>query len=315
MVVHFKRLNAFWNWLPAFRAVAETEHLPTASKQLNVTPSALSRTVRLLEEEVGQELFERRGRRLVLSPAGEVMLRVVRRAMRTVHEGLLTLDDARFRGAINISAPGPFVPPLLLPMLGSLSTVHPDLIPSIHAVGGSKVDQAIRQGWLDLALLDAPLPDTGLHVEPLLELKHDVYCSPDHPLATHPNPGELLSEVPFATPLADEHGNTPDAWPIERPRRIGLRVMMMQVAIDAVQHGGFVSVLPELVGVFSNLTALDVSGIPNTTLYMLHRPSLEIHGRVEYVAEQVRESIGAVEARLEKARAARRAERASWGGG
>ena len=41
-----------WNWLPAFRAVAETGNLRLAAERLHVSPSALSRTVRLLEDEI-----------------------------------------------------------------------------------------------------------------------------------------------------------------------------------------------------------------------------------------------------------------------
>ncbi len=54
-----RRVASFWNWLPAFRAVAETEHLPTAAEALFVSPSALSRAIRLLEKDVGQPLFRR----------------------------------------------------------------------------------------------------------------------------------------------------------------------------------------------------------------------------------------------------------------
>ncbi|MEL6182923.1 MAG: hypothetical protein AAFS10_28465, partial [Myxococcota bacterium] len=129
-----------------------------------------------------------------------------------------------------------------------------------------------------------------------------------HPLLTHPEPDRLLSEVPFATPLADSHGNTPDAWPIDRARRIGLRVMMMQVAIDAVQYGGYVAVLPEMVGSAVGLVALDVPGIPTTTLYMVHKPTLE-QGRVEYVAQQMRTITATVSDRLSSDRIARRAAR------
>ena len=75
---HLRRLFRVWNWLPAFRAVAETEHLPTASTVLNVTPSALSRSIKHLEEELGQQLFLRVGRRLELSPAGHELLRALR---------------------------------------------------------------------------------------------------------------------------------------------------------------------------------------------------------------------------------------------
>ena len=67
-------LPAIWNWLPAFRAVAESQHLPTASKILNVTPGALSRSIRQLEDAVGHELFSRVGRNLVLNTDGARLL-------------------------------------------------------------------------------------------------------------------------------------------------------------------------------------------------------------------------------------------------
>ena len=50
-----RRLTTLWSWLPGFRAVAETQHLPTASKQLHVGASALSRTIRLLEEALREK--------------------------------------------------------------------------------------------------------------------------------------------------------------------------------------------------------------------------------------------------------------------
>ena len=78
-----RRLARFWNWLPAFRVTAETAHLPTASEALHISPSALSRTIRLLEEDVGQPLFDRVGRNIALNAAGQRLLAAVRDAMRT----------------------------------------------------------------------------------------------------------------------------------------------------------------------------------------------------------------------------------------
>ena len=49
-----QRLHRFWSWLPAFSAVAETQHLPSAALKLHVSPSALSRTIRLLEDDLGE---------------------------------------------------------------------------------------------------------------------------------------------------------------------------------------------------------------------------------------------------------------------
>jgi LysR family transcriptional activator of nhaA len=57
-----------------FHAIAETGGLTRAARRLNVSPSALSVQLKELEGQFGQELFERRGRRLVLTEAGRVAL-------------------------------------------------------------------------------------------------------------------------------------------------------------------------------------------------------------------------------------------------
>jgi DNA-binding transcriptional LysR family regulator len=80
------RISSFWNYLPAFIAVAEAGHLRNAARRMRVSPSALSRTIALLEHRIGYHLFERTNRRLRLTSAGERLLLALR-------EGLLLLDD------------------------------------------------------------------------------------------------------------------------------------------------------------------------------------------------------------------------------
>ena len=73
-------LFSVWNWLPAFYVVAQTQHLPTASKRLHLSVSALSRTIRLLEAAVGRPLFHRTGRGMHPTDFGKRMLPIARRA-------------------------------------------------------------------------------------------------------------------------------------------------------------------------------------------------------------------------------------------
>ena len=68
------------NTLPAFRSVAELQNLRAAADVLHLTHSAVSQQIRGLEEQLGFELFERRGRRVVINAAGEALLRSVQAA-------------------------------------------------------------------------------------------------------------------------------------------------------------------------------------------------------------------------------------------
>ncbi len=277
-----QRLDAFWAWLPAFRAVAETEHLPTASQAFHVTPSALSRTVRMLEEELGRTLFERKGRQLRLGPAGHILLRAVRDAMRRVDEGLEELAASQERGSVRLTVPGPFAPLVVFPAMRSL----PEVTPILRAHPGPEaVNRGLRTGAIDLAVLDDPEPATDLHIEPLMPLRHDVYCARASGLQNID-----LQDLPFVAPLAVQ-GRRPDAWPVHRRRRVVLEVTVMQMAIDAVRAGSHVAVLPAVVAEAHGLVGLGVSGIPPTTLFLAHRPSLPgVEGRVERVAEALRQS-------------------------
>lgn len=84
-----RRQAALWGWLPAFRATAESGSLSAAARMLEVSPSAVSRSLRLLEEELGEVLFDRvEGTALRLNAAGTKLFTQVRAAMRLVDDGL-----------------------------------------------------------------------------------------------------------------------------------------------------------------------------------------------------------------------------------
>src|SRR5687767_10980873 len=100
----FRRVAALWNWLPAFRAVAETQHLRRAGDLLCVSPSALSRSIHLLEDAIGGPLFVRAGRNLRLTALGDELLLVVRDSMRRLDDALR--DVSRWDGwPLAVAAP------------------------------------------------------------------------------------------------------------------------------------------------------------------------------------------------------------------
>jgi DNA-binding transcriptional LysR family regulator len=81
-----RAIAQLWDWLPAFRAVAEYESVNKAAVAVAISPSALSRSVRLLEEALGSEVFNRHSSGLTLTPLGQELLTATRDSMRRLDD-------------------------------------------------------------------------------------------------------------------------------------------------------------------------------------------------------------------------------------
>jgi LysR family glycine cleavage system transcriptional activator len=156
------------NTLTAFRAVAERENLRAAAEVLHLTHSAVSQQIRGLEEQLGFALFERRGRRVVLNPAGQALLRSVQGALTLLDDGVQAAAAAAGGEAqrLRVTVLPSFANRWLLPRIGRWRERHPalplEIDASFHAVDLQRegFHAAVRQG-------DGPWP--GLQSERLFE--------------------------------------------------------------------------------------------------------------------------------------------------
>ncbi len=133
MPTHTPRLPL--NTLTAFRSVAELQNLRAAADVLNLTHSAVSQQIRGLEEQLGFELFERRGRRVVLNPAGEALLRSVQTALSQLDDGVQAAAVAASGAAqrLRVTVLPSFAQRWLLPRMGRWHERHPSLALEIDA--------------------------------------------------------------------------------------------------------------------------------------------------------------------------------------
>ena len=123
------------NTLPAFRAVAELQNLRAAAEVLHLTHSAVSQQIRGLEEQLGFALFERRGRRLVLNPGGEALLRSVQGALAQLDDGVQAAAAAASGTAqrLRVTVLPSFAQRWLMPRMGRWREKHPHLALEIEA--------------------------------------------------------------------------------------------------------------------------------------------------------------------------------------
>jgi DNA-binding transcriptional LysR family regulator len=79
--------------LEMFRSVAEEGGFTRAAERLHVSQSAVSRQVKLLEEELGSLLLHRQGRRVALTSSGELLLKLANRVQRDMQDALWQIAE------------------------------------------------------------------------------------------------------------------------------------------------------------------------------------------------------------------------------
>ena len=288
---HLRRVNRLWNWLPGFRAVAETEHLPTASKGLHITPAALSRTVRLLEDDLGQELFTRRGRRLELNDDGRLLVSAVRSAMRLVHDALEKLGQTTLSGPVRVAAGG-VSQVFARRALAAARRRFPGLVPHLLTPRPTTAATDLYQGNLDLVVSSFVVRDEGLETELLGYDTNGVYCGSGHPLFGRPASLDELLQYPFAAPPADEAGVTPEGWPPELRRIVGMVLDRISAGVEVCAMGELLAVLPDaLAASHPHLHRLPVEVVAPTPIVAMYRPRLGHDGRVSLVLELLRAAV------------------------
>ncbi len=284
-------LTEFWNWLPAFRAVAESEHLPTAARHLRVSPSSLCRTIRLLETSVGMRLFNREGRNIRLNQAGEEFLGFVRDSMRLVDDGLSHVRNIETAGALHLTAAWPFSF-TMFEVLRELKRNYPNLVPCLHDHLPSDMKKLLLRGELDVAFVSEPVLHDGLLVEPLSTVTSGVYCGRKHTLFGVPRlTSKRALRYDFVAPIPGDSGPTADGWPRELERRVAVQVPHLHLALSICAAGDVLAVVPDRVAAAcperGALRRLPVDLIPPIRLFAVRRRRLGRKDAVDLVIEAV----------------------------
>lgn len=144
--------------LAVFEAAARHRNMVRAAAELGMTQSAVSRQVRALEDQLGEQLFRRGPRGLALTEAGDLLADYVGRGLGELATGLYRIGQPRRRTTIAVTASRTFALRVLAPRVGSFARLHPwvDLRIDSHryttSLERSDVDVAIRLGdgkWPD----------------------------------------------------------------------------------------------------------------------------------------------------------------------
>jgi len=172
--------------LEIIRAIAETGSFTAAGEKLHVSQSAISRQVLLLEDELGESVFHRLGRRIRITPAGESLVQLSNRVFQDVQETVSAISETQehLRGTLRLVG-GMTVCLYVFPtLLSEIRRVHPHLELKITVGSTDRSIAMLRSGAGDLGLLTLPIEATDLITVPVLREELLVVSYPDHPFAT-----------------------------------------------------------------------------------------------------------------------------------
>jgi len=193
--------------LVVFEAAGRHRSFKKAGGELHVTPSAVSRQIAMLEEDLGVRLFRRLHRGLELTEAGAAYLAEVSEALARLDRAGDAVRVRHETGTLRISVLQSFAGNWLIPRLPRFESAYPHIDVRLEA---TTAYADFRHDEVDLAIRFGTGPWRGLHSEPLLDLEFFPVCHRD--LARR-KPG-LREPRDLARHTWLEEVHVPDAWPV-----------------------------------------------------------------------------------------------------
>jgi DNA-binding transcriptional LysR family regulator len=242
--------------LRIFVAVAEREHLTQAAGTLNLTPSAVSSAIHVLENRYETALFHRVGRRIELTEAGRVFLGEAQATLARAEAAELVLSELGTlkRGSLTVQASQTIASYWLPQRIVRFHDRHPAIDVRLSVGNTDSVTRAVLEGAAEVGLVEGDIDEPALSVRRIARDRLIIVVAPGHPWAGVTTlPSAELRQAPW---ILREPGSGTRSVFEAALRQIGIDPATLTVAVvlpsneavlSAVEVGGSVGVMSELV--------------------------------------------------------------------
>jgi LysR family transcriptional regulator, cyn operon transcriptional activator len=262
------------------QAVAEHQNFTRAAEALHVSQPTLSQQIRQLEDGLGAQLFDRSGRTVRLTDAGEAYLHHARRALQDLDAGRRAIHDVSdlSRGALRLAVTPTFTAYLVGPLLARFNGRHPGIAVSLEETTQDRIEAALGDDRLDIGIAFDEVRAPELDSETLFVETLSLVVGPAHRCATQTAPlsarevaaeSFVLLNGDFATRrhidlYCRQQGIEP---------RVAIEVNSISAVVEIVRRGQLVTVLPDAIArEHEDLHALALRpALPRRTVKLLWR--------------------------------------------
>ncbi|MGV1901701.1 transcriptional regulator CynR [Agrobacterium sp. 22-3674b3] len=263
-----------------FLAVAEQESFTRAAAALHVSQPALSQQVRLLEESLGVQLFDRTGRTTRLTDSGEVYLQYVRRASQEFLEAKRALHDVDdlSRGSLRVAVTPTFTTYLVGPLVEAFHSRYPSISLNLREISQEHMENLLLSDEIDVGIAFSGTPTADLDLDSLLVETLALVVRAGHPLASERSVGLdalsaeslVLLSAEFATRdqidrFCRQHSIQP---------RVRIEVNSISAVVEIVRRTSLATLLPATIAFAHQdlkAIALDPVRLQRTAVLMQRR--------------------------------------------
>jgi DNA-binding transcriptional LysR family regulator len=169
----------------AFLEVARNQSFSRAAEKLYRTQPAISAQIRSLEEEFGQKLFDRLGRRIFLTPSGEVLFEYGERLLALHRETMQRVREAHglVAGQLIVGANEATCLYVLPQVFAEFKRQFPQVGISVYRSFSHKILQKMAASEIDVGIVTLPVSQNNLKVIPIFEDELHVMVPAGHPFA------------------------------------------------------------------------------------------------------------------------------------
>lgn len=162
------------NALKVFEATARHLNMVKSAQELFITHGAVSRQVKLLESQLGVNLFVRRNRAIFLTKAGETLLLACQKAFSEINDAVIDITFGRQNKPLVVSCEPTIAMRWLIARLPNFQEKHPEIVVHLFAAGGAV---SFAEKGIDLAIRRNDF-DTGCFMEVLAAEAVGPVCVP-----------------------------------------------------------------------------------------------------------------------------------------
>jgi LysR family transcriptional regulator, cyn operon transcriptional activator len=234
-----------------FLAVATAQNFTKAAETLRVSQPSLSVQIRDLEEELGTPLFDRLGRTIALTQAGDLFRDHAERALREVEQGaqlIRELDGAQ-RGRLVVGTLATVNSYLIPPLVSQFKKRFPAIHLQVHAQPSAEIIEGLLANRLDLGLCLLPVPHERLTAVPLFDERLVLVAPIQHPLSQSRLRMQDLGGVPLVLMPVDYCLRKMVEQECAKARvstQVVLEMTSPEGILQAVAEGAGLTILPEL---------------------------------------------------------------------